>query len=71
MEGGLFGRVSEATFFRFVLFLVLVWIAVDLGILIAGLVPQIPAGTRVVMAPGTAGAAAGGGAPVAPDVHLG
>lgn len=70
MEGGLFGRVSEATLFRFLLFLVLVWIAVDLGLLIAGLVPQLPAGTRAVMAP-QQGSIGGGGAVPTPDVHLG
>ena len=67
MEGGLVGRITEPTLVRFILVIVLVWLAVDLGILLAGLFPQLPAGTRTVMAPGNVP----GGVGAAPDVHLG
>lgn len=65
MEGGLFGRVSDATAFRFALFIVLVWLAVALGIVLAGLVPNIPNGARAIMAPTLTDAGK------QPDVHLG
>ena len=51
MEGGLVGRVSEASITKFVLILVLVWLAVALGIVLAGLLPQLPGGLRTLMAP--------------------
>ena len=65
MEGGLIGRVSEASITKFALIIVLVWLAVALGIVLAGLVPGLPNGARALMAPSLTDAGK------QPDVHLG
>ena len=56
MDSGLVGRISEHSFTKFMMIIVLVWLAVALGIVLAGLLPQLPAGVRTIMAPATAGA---------------
>ena len=58
MDGGLVGRISEHSFTKFLMIIVLVWLAVALGIVLAGLLPQLPAGVRSIMAPTTQGGAA-------------
>ena len=52
---GVVPSVLGSRTFAFVLFIVLVWVAVDLGLVIAGVVPGIPAQLRTLIAP--AGAA--------------
>lgn len=48
---GVVPSVLSSRTFAFVLFIVLVWVAVDLGLVIAGVVPGIPAQVRTLIAP--------------------
>lgn len=48
---GVVPSVLGSRTFAFVLFIVLVWVAVDLGLVIAGVVPGIPAQVRTLIAP--------------------
>ncbi len=53
---GVVPTVLGSRTFAFILFIVLVWVAVDLGLVVAGVVPGTPAPLRTLIAP--AGAAA-------------
>lgn len=55
---GVIPSVLGSRTFAFVLFIVLVWVAVDLGLVLAGVVPGLPAPLRTLMAPGGAAASA-------------
>lgn len=55
---GVVPSVLGSRTFAFVLFIVLVWVAVDLGLVLAGVVPGIPGPVRTLMAPGGAAVAA-------------
>ena len=55
---GVIPSVLGSRTFAFVLFIVLVWVAVDLGLVLAGVVPGMPAPLRTLIAPGGAAVAA-------------
>lgn len=55
---GVVPSVLGSRTFAFVLFIVLVWVAVDLGLVLAGVVPGLPSPVRTLMAPGGAAVAA-------------
>lgn len=52
-------KLSESHLVAFALFIVLVWVAVCLGVLLAGLVPGLPNGVRGVMNPAVKAAPSG------------
>lgn len=54
---GVVPSVLGSRTFAFVLFILLVWVAVDLGLVLAGVVPGIPGPLRTLMAPSGAAAA--------------
>lgn len=45
------GKLSEHTLFRLLVFIVLVWLAVDLGIALPKLLPQMPLVIQKLMNP--------------------
>ena len=55
---GVVPTVLGSRTFAFVLFIILVWVAVDLGLVVAGVVPGIPGPLRTLMAPSGAANAA-------------
>jgi len=51
---GIVPTVTSSKVFAFVLFVVLVWIAVDLGLVISGVTPGLPGSIRTLIAPSAA-----------------
>lgn len=62
MADGLVGRVSSHALTAFVLFIVLVWVAVALGKVLPALLP-VPHAVRVLMDPNGGGQGYGAGQP--------
>ena len=53
---GLIPTVTQSKLFAFLFFVIVVWIAVDLGYVLVGVAPQLPAQLKTLMAPGSAAA---------------